>query len=233
MNRLPTNERCRILRAVEVGQPPNETKYDMHINLRANRGGRVIRNSVQLPHPVRTNIRTAVICPEGSDIARKAMLAGAVAVGEKAIFNNLRLGKGDYDRVICLDTSVEALEKADLKEKLAEDELVVSVETGTVLPEESILEALEEAPDAEPYREKQGLLSMPIGKLSYDPTQLKENVKAAMASINNDCNRMSEGAVKAVHEVLLSSTNGPALSLSGQWHHEDDTTDPKVCEGPM
>ncbi|KAF4471089.1 acid phosphatase precursor, partial [Fusarium albosuccineum] len=44
-------EAMRILRAVEVGQPPASVKYELHINLKTARSGPVIKNSVRLSHP--------------------------------------------------------------------------------------------------------------------------------------------------------------------------------------
>lgn len=65
------------------------------------------------------------------------------------------------------------------------------------------------------YRERQGVIRMGIGQLGHTPDQLKANISSLLKRIKKECAEISEEHYKEVHEVILSTTHGPALSLNG------------------
>ncbi|CEJ89822.1 Putative 60S ribosomal protein L1 [[Torrubiella] hemipterigena] len=218
-------EAMRILRAYEVGQPPGSVKYEIHINLKTLRSGPVVKSLVRLPNPIARENKVAVICPEGSEIAAEATAAGAVLAGEESIFEAIRQEKIDFDRLICHESSEKALIKAGLGRILGPKGLMPSARMNTIVSD--VTKSIRESAGASEYRERQGVIRLAVGQLAHNPEQLKANIQAVLKKIKSECAEISEDSPKEVHEVILSTTNGPALSLSGKFH--DANTDVPVA----
>lgn len=210
------SNRNRILRAYEVGQPPASVKYEVHINLKTPRNGPVVKNSVRLPNPVQSEHRIAVICPEGSEIAAEATAAGAVVVGEETLFEAIRQEKIEFDRLICHEESEKALGKAGLGRILGPKGLMPSARMGTIVTD--VAKSVRDSAGSSEYRERQGVIRMAVGQLAHSPEQLKTNIQTVLKKVKAECAQLSEDVSKEVHEVILSTTNGPAISLNGQFH---------------
>ncbi|KAM4066521.1 ribosomal protein [Hirsutella rhossiliensis] len=206
-------EAMRILRAVEVGQPPS-VKYEIHINLKTARNGPVIKNSVRLPNPVQSDWQIAVLCPEGSEIAAAAAAAGAVAVGEESLLEDIRQGKINFDRLICHESSEKALNKSGLGRVLGPKGLMPSKRMKTIVSD--VVKSIRDSAGAADYRERQGVIRMPIGQLGHSADQLKANLTTLLKKIKSQCANISEESPKEVHEIILSTSHGPGLTLNGK-----------------
>ncbi|KAF4964130.1 hypothetical protein FSARC_7912 [Fusarium sarcochroum] len=224
-------EAMRVLRAVEVGQPPASIKYELHINLKTARNGPVIKNSVRLPHPVQSDWQIAVVCPEGSEIARDATAAGAVAVGEETLFEAIRNENINFDRLICHEGSEKALNKAGLGKILGPKGLMPSKRMRTIVPD--VVKSMRDSAGAADYRERQGVVRMAIGQLGYSPDQLKNNIKVLLNKVKAECSEISEEVPKEVHEVILSTTNGPGISLNGKLKDTEEKITPEALSSIM
>lgn len=223
--------RLRVLRAVEVGQPPASVKYEIHINLKTARNGPVVKSSIRLPHPVQSDWQIAVVCPEGSDIANAATAAGAIAVGEETLFEAIRQEKIDFDRLLCHESSEKALNKAGLGKILGPKGLMPSKRMKTIVAD--VTKSIRDSAGAADYRERQGVIRMGIGQLGYSPDQLKANIHALLKKIKSECAEISEEVSKEVHEVILSTTHGPALSLNGKLKDSEDEVTPEALSNVM
>ncbi|KAF5674166.1 ribosomal L1 [Fusarium heterosporum] len=224
-------EAMRVLRAVEVGQPPASIKYEIHINLKTARNGPVIKNSVRLPHPVQSDWQIAVICPEGSEIAREATAAGAVAVGQETLFEAIKKEQINFDRLICHEASESAMNKAGLGKILGPKGLMPSKRMRTIVPD--VVKSMRDSAGAADYRERQGVIRLAIGQLGYTPDQLKNNIRVLLAKVKAECAEISEEVHKEVHEVILSTTNGPGVSLNGKLKDAEEQITPEALSSIM
>ncbi|PNP52528.1 hypothetical protein THARTR1_06875 [Trichoderma harzianum] len=203
----------------------------IHINLKTARNGPVIKNSIRLPHPVQSDWQIAVICPEGSDIATAATAAGAVAVGEETLFEAIRQEKIDFDRLICHENSEKALNKAGLGKILGPKGLMPSKRMKTIVND--VVKSIRDSAGAADYRERQGVIRMAIGQLGHTPDQLKANIQALLKKVKSECAEISEEVSKEVHEVILSTTNGPALSLNAKLNDPESGITVESLSGVM
>ena len=97
------------------------------------------------------------------------------------------------------------------------------------------------------YRERLGVVRMAIGQLAFTPEEMQRNVKTFMEHIKKDTAQLSDRINKEIHEVVsfteplstllhytstvhigtdswnqvLSSTNSPAFTLSGEFRSDD------------
>jgi len=191
----------------------------MALKLKSLKNGPVVRNRLRLPHPVKTDIRICVICPPNSKIAEEAKAAGAVLVGEEEIFEMVKDGKIDFDRCIAHIDSVPKLNKAALGRILGPKGMMPSAKQGTVVKDPAA--AVKEMVGGAEYRERLGVVRMAIGQLGYTPEMLAENIKIFLESVKKDLATLSDKAHKELAEVVLSSTNGPGITLSGEFANKE------------
>ncbi|KAF6810413.1 50S ribosomal protein L1 [Colletotrichum sojae] len=211
----------RYLRATEVGRPPQSIKYEVHIRLKTPRNGPVIKNRIRLPNPVKSDVRVGVICPEGSPIAQQAIQAGAVVAGQESVFEAIRNEEITFNRLICHVDSEQALNKAGLGRLLGPKGLMPNRRMKTIT--DNVLHGIRETMGADDYRERQGVVRMGIGQLGFTPKMLAANLKAFVGNVKKDIQEL-DGVYKEVHEVVLSSSQGPGFSLNGKF----DSTDKSV-----
>jgi large subunit ribosomal protein L1 len=217
--------RLRYIRAFEVGQKPTSVKYEMHVKLKSLKNGPVIRNRLRLPHPVRTDIRVCVICPPDSVYAEKARAAGATLVGEDDIFEAVKDGRIEFDRCICQTDSVAKMNKAGLGRVLGPRGLMPSAKLGTVVKDPSAV--IKDLIGGAEYRERMGVVRMAVGQLGFTPEEVQRNIKTFMEAVKKDIGALSDRINKEVHEVVLSSTNGPGFTLNGNFLDPDSTITPR------
>ncbi|KAJ5352827.1 Ribosomal protein L1 [Penicillium brevicompactum] len=208
----------RFIRATEVGREPTLQKYEVHVRLRTKRDGPVIRNMLRFPHAVQTESRICVICPPDSKVAKEALAAGAVLVGEQEVFDAVKAGKIEFDRCLAHPDSVTALNKAALGRILGPRGLMPSAKTGTVV--EDVASRVEMLRGGTVYRERDAVIRLPIGQLGFSPEQLRDNLRATLGQIRKDANGLADRVNKEIYEVVLSSTNGPGFSLNGEFRSD-------------
>ncbi|KAL3478425.1 ribosomal protein L1-like protein [Aspergillus californicus] len=208
----------RYLRAFEVGRDPTSAKYEIHIRLKTMRDGPVIRNMLRFPHSVQTESRICVICPPGSRHAKEALAAGAVLIGEQEVFDVVKNGRIEFDRVLCHPDSLDALNKANLGRILGPRGMMPSAKTGTVV--EDVANRVEMLRGGTVYRERDAVVRLPIGQLAFSPEQLRDNLRVTVEQIRKDANTLQDRVTKEIYEIVLSSTNGPGFSLSGDFISE-------------
>ncbi|KAI9675849.1 MAG: mitochondrial 54S ribosomal protein mrpl1 [Trizodia sp. TS-e1964] len=205
----------RYIRAFEVGRPPKSSKYEVHIRLRSAKDGPVIRNRIQLPHPVKTDLRICVICPPDSNHYDAAKRNGAILVGEDEVFDLVLAKKFEFDRCICHADSVSRLNKAGLGKILGPRGLMPSVKLGTVV--QDVGATVKEMLAGSEYRERMGVVRMAIGQLGFTPIEMQSNIKAFVENLKKDMAIISDKMHKDIHEVVLSSTNSPGFTLNGDF----------------
>ncbi|OQO15084.1 hypothetical protein B0A48_00466 [Cryoendolithus antarcticus] len=205
----------RYLRAAEVGVSPTVSKYELHIKLKTPKNGAVVRNRMRLPHPVKTDLRICVIAPPDSAAGKAAKAAGASLVGEEHVFDMIREGKIDFERCICHTDSLAKLSKSGVARILGPRGLMPSAKTNTVVKDVST--SVKDMVGASEYRERAGVIRMAIGQLGFTPEEMQRNIRAFVEALKKDMAGLSDRTAKEIHEVVLSSTHGPGLSLSGEF----------------
>ena len=204
----------RYIRAFEVGRPPTSSKYEVHVSLRTQKNGPVVRNRIRLPHAVDTSQRICVICPPDSPAAAAAVKAGATLVGEETIFDAVKDGRIEFERCICHTDSLPKLNKAGLGRILGPKGLMPSTKTGTV--SRDVAAAVRDMVGGSEYRERVGVVRMAIGQLGFTPEEVQRNIRTFMDGLKKDIALLSDRIGKDIHEVVRI-----ALSYSFVLHIPD------------
>lgn len=222
-------EAMRVLRAYEVGQL-STVKYELHIHLKTSRNGPVIKSSIRLPNPVQSEWQIAVIAPENTPMATAAAAAGAKAVGEESLFNAIKAGNINFDKLICFEGSEAKLNAARLGPILGPKGLMPSAKTKTIVKDP--VKAIFDSTGSVDYKERLGNIRLAVGQIGHSPEQLRSNIEAVVAQIKKECATISEEQPKEVHEIIISSTNSPiSFSLNGKFKDEDSKTTPAMVSG--
>lgn len=158
-------------------------------------------------------------------------------VGEDEVFNTVKDGKIEFDRLICHPDSLEKLNKAGLGRILGPRGLMPSVKTGTVV--EDVASRVDMLRGGTIYRERDAVIRLPIGQLGFGPEQLRDNLRTTIEQIKKDASLLTDRINKDIYEVVsgcpchisgefglthtyqvLSSTHGPGFSLNGDFKTE-------------
>ncbi|KAK5088207.1 hypothetical protein LTS08_004734 [Lithohypha guttulata] len=217
INKYSLVDAMQYIKAFEVGRNPSQVKFDVAIRLRTKKDGPVLRNQIKLPYAVKTDIKVCVLVPAESKQGKAAKAAGASLVGEEEVFDIIKDGKIDFDRCITTPEMLPKIQKAGLPRVLGPRGLMPSVKLGTVT--DNIAASVKAMMGGSTYRERRGVVRMAVGQLGFTPEQLRDNVQALIAQLRKESNALleSSGFNKEIFDVVLSSTNAPAFSLSGDF----------------
>lgn len=145
-------------------------------------------------------MRIAVVCDPDSKAGRAAKQAGAVLVGEDTLFEAVKAGRIEFDRLLCHQDSLQALSKAGIARILGPRGLMPSAKTGSVVKD--VGKAVQDLVGGSEYRERMGVVRMAIGQLGFTPEEMQRNIKSFMENIKKECATISDRMAKDVHEVV-------------------------------
>lgn len=174
-----------------------------------------------------------MIAPPDSKAAADAREAGAWLVGEDDVFAQIKEGIVDFERCVCHVDSFQKMNKAALGRILGPKGLMPSPKTGTVV--NNIKDTLKSMVGASEYRERDAVVRLAVGQLGFTPEELQGNIKMFMDTLKGDIARLAAGAIsvsKEIHEVVLSSTNAPGFTLSGDFRGPNSVS-PRELSGPL
>ncbi|NQV57134.1 MAG: 50S ribosomal protein L1 [Rhodospirillales bacterium] len=199
--------------AVKVILDNKKTKFDETVEIALNLGvdpkhaDQMVRGVVSLPNGTGKNVRVAVFAK--SEKADEATAAGADLVGAEDLAEKIEKGEVDFDRCIATPDMMAIVGR--LGKVLGPKGLMPNPKLGTVTP--NVGEAVKKAKGGEiEFRvEKTGIVHAGIGKTSFSPDALVENVNAFVGAIIKARPTGAKGAY--MKRASLSSTMGPGVKM--------------------
>ncbi|MGH7234060.1 MAG: 50S ribosomal protein L1 [Candidatus Saccharimonadales bacterium] len=200
--------------AAQVIGKTNPVKFDATVELHVRLGvdpkqaEENVRDTVLLPAGSGRNLRVAAyVTTEDESVASAA---GAELVGETSINKELEAGSFSFDILISTPSQMAKLGK--YARVLGPRGLMPNPKSGTVTTD--VTRAVKEAKSGKvEYRvDSGGNLHVPIGKVSFKPEQLLENLNAVISSIQSNKPLSIKGAY--VLSMHLSTSMGPSLKLA-------------------
>jgi len=182
---------------------------DVAVNLGVDprKSDQVVRGSAVLPNGIGKDVRVAVFT-QGAN-AEAATAAGAERVGMEDLAEEMKAGNLNFDVVIASPDAMRVV--GQLGKLLGPRGLMPNPKVGTVTP--NIAEAVNNAKAGQVrYRtDKAGIIHCPLGKISFEPDKLRENLEALLITLN----KAKPSAAKGVYmkKVTVSSTMGPGLTI--------------------
>jgi large subunit ribosomal protein L1 len=179
------------------------------LNIDARQADQLVRSTVSLPNGTGKDVRVAVFA-EG-DKARDAEAAGADLIGGKDLAEAIQSGKQPLDFDVTIATPDMMPVVGRLGPVLGPRGLMPNPKTGTVTQDVGQTVAEFKAGRVEFRNDRYGNVHVPIGRVSFEPDLLAEN----LAVISEEIIRSRPAAAKGryVEHVSISSTMGPSIRV--------------------
>lgn len=209
--KIEPQKRYDLMEALGLLKECATTKFDETVEAAINLGvdprksDQIVRGSTVLPKGSGKTVKVAVFA-QGAQ-ADEARAANAEHVGMADLAEQIQGGLMDFDVVIAAPDAMSAVGK--LGKLLGPRGLMPNPKVGTVT--QDIAQAVRNAKAGQVrYRtDKNGIIHCGIGKASFSPEDLKENLN----SLLGDLNKAKPSSAKGVYlkKISLSTTMGPGL----------------------
>jgi len=168
-----------------------------------------VRGAVVLPNGTGKNVRVIAIAK--GDAAKAAEEAGAMMVGDADLVAKIQ-NEAFIDFDVLVTTPDMMGQVGRLGKILGPRGLMPNPKAGTVTPDvgRAVREAM--AGKIEYRLDKQNIIHVPIGKASFGPEKLGENLKVVMDAIVKAKPAAAKG--QYIRSATVASTMGPGIRLS-------------------
>lgn len=210
---LESSKAYPLSEALSLATKTSPVKFDASVEIHTVLGvdprqaDQNIRATVSLPNGTGKTIRVAVYAPEADHA--KAKKAGADVVGETDFLQRLDKEELDFDVLVATPQMMPKLSK--YARMLGPRGLMPNPKSGTVAPD--VAKAVQEAKAGKvEYRvDKQAIVHLAIGKVSFGAEKLKTNADTFFASLQN--NRPSSLKATYIKSVTVTTTMGPGIKV--------------------
>jgi large subunit ribosomal protein L1 len=202
-----------LQQAVEVLKGFGTTKFDQAVEIHMKLGidpaqaDQIVRGSLVLPHGIGKTQRVVVFAK--GPLAAAAQEAGADEVGQEDLAKKISGGWLDFD--VCIATPDMMGIVGPLGRFLGPRNLMPSPRAGTVTMDVAKTVREYKAGKVEFRNDKGGNVHAVVGKVSFSPDQLRDNVQAFLDYVIS----LKPMAVKAayVRSVTLAATMSPGVKV--------------------
>ena len=210
---IETDKVYSLSEALELATKTNPSKFDASVEVHVRLGvdprqaDQNVRATVSLPNGTGKTIRVAVFAPEGDHAAAKK--AGADVIGDEDFLKQLDKEVLDFDILIATPQYMPRLGK--YARLLGPRGLMPNPKAGTVATD--VAKAITEAKAGKvEYRvDKQAIVHLSIGKVSFGAAKLTENANAFFASLQSQKPTSLKGVY--VKTTSISTTQGPGIKV--------------------
>lgn len=202
------SEAVEILKGFDGAKFDQTIEIHMHLGVDPKQADQIVRGSIVLPHGIGKTQRVVVFAKDAA--AEAAQAAGADEVGQEELAKKISGGWLEFD--VCIASPDMMGVVGPLGRVLGPRSLMPSPRAGTVTPD--VAKAVEEykAGKVEFRNDSGGNVHAVLGRLSFTPEQIQENVSAFLNYIES----LKPSSVKGtyVKNIALTSTMGPGIPLA-------------------
>lgn len=210
---LDSSKTYNLAEAMDLAVKTNPTKFDASVEIHVRLGvdprqaDQNIRSTVSLPHGTGKTVRVAVFAPEADHAAAKK--AGADVVADEDFLKQLDKEELNFDVLVATPQYMPRLGK--YARLLGPRGLMPNPKSGTVATD--VAKAVTEAKAGKvEYRvDKQAIVHLSVGKVSFGAEKLVENAKTFFDSLQSQKPTTLKGAY--VKSTSLSTTMGPGIKV--------------------
>ncbi|MCI0453442.1 MAG: 50S ribosomal protein L1 [Candidatus Dadabacteria bacterium] len=203
-----------VKEAIKLAEETKIAKFDETIDLSVKLGidprqaDQQIRGAIVLPHGTGRSVRVLVFAK--GEKAKEAEEAGADYIGAEDLIDKISKENWlDFEVTIATPDVMNLVGK--LGKVLGPRGLMPSPKVGTVTFEVSKAVKEAKAGRIEIKNDKGGVLHIPVGKVSFGSSKLRENFLVLMDTITRMKPSTSKGTF--IKKVVLSTTMGPGIKV--------------------
>ena len=211
--KVDRNKLYALDEALKLVKENAKAKFDESIDIAVNLGidakksDQLVRGSVVLPKGTGKTVRVAVFA-QGAK-AEEAKAAGADIVGFEDLAESIKAGKMDFDVVIASPDAMRIV--GQLGQILGPRGLMPNPKVGTVTPDVAGAVKNAKAGQVQYRTDKNGIVQCTIGRASFAPEALRENMLALIEALNKARPATAKGVF--LRKVSVSSTMGVGIRI--------------------
>jgi large subunit ribosomal protein L1 len=205
--RYAVDEACELVTKLRYAKFDETVDVAARLGVNPRHADQMLRSSCPLPHGTGKSVRIAVFAK--GDRAAEAKEAGADVVGAEDLVEKIQGGWLEFDNAIATPDMMGLVGR--LGRVLGPRNLMPNPKVGTVTMDVGKAVRELKAGRIEFRTDKTGIVHAPIGKVSFGPEKLKENLKVLLDQLQ----RLKPSTAKGKYwkSVTLSSTMGPGIKL--------------------
>jgi len=202
-----------VLDALNIVKQAATAKFDESIDVAVNLGidakksDQTVRGSVVLPAGTGKTVRVAVFAQ--GDKATAARAAGADIVGLDDLAESIKAGRIEFDVAIASPDTMRVV--GQLGQILGPRGLMPNPKVGTVTQDVATAVKNAKAGQVQYRADKAGIVQCSIGRASFSPERLRDNLVALVDALNKSKPSSSKGVY--LRKLSLSSTMGPGIRV--------------------
>jgi large subunit ribosomal protein L1 len=209
-------DRAKAYAALDAMKLVKETataKFDESVDVAVNLGidtkksDQTVRGSVVLPAGTGKKVRVAVFAQ--GDKAQAAKAAGAELVGMEDLAETIKGGSMEFDVVIAAPDAMRVV--GQLGQILGPRGLMPNPKVGTVTPDVAAAVKNAKGGQVQFRADKTGIVQCTIGRASFTPEQLRDNLGALLEALNKSKPASTKGIF--LKKVSVSSTMGLGVKV--------------------
>lgn len=205
---LPLDNAVAALKAFSTTKFDQTVEIAMRLGIDPKQADQIVRGSIVLPHGIGKTQRVVVFAK--GDAATAAEEAGADEVGQEELAKKIKDGWLEFDACIASPDMMGVV--GPLGRVLGPRGLMPSPRAGTVTPDVARVVKEYKAGKVEFRNDSAGVVHAVVGRLSFEPDMLAENIQAFIDHING----MKPQAVKGtyVKGIAVSATMSPGVRVA-------------------
>jgi large subunit ribosomal protein L1 len=200
-------EACKVVASTASAKFDESVEVAVRLGVDPKKADQNVRGSIPLPHGLGKNIRVAVFA-KGEKV-QEAQAAGADIVGGDDLVEKIKGGFFDFDSVVATPDMMAQVGKVG--KLLGPRGLMPSPKIGTVTFDVAETVKGLKAGRAEFRVDKAGIVHASVGKASFGPEKILENVSALLQALNRAKPSTSKGVY--LQSASVSLTMGPGVAL--------------------
>ncbi len=204
------NEALQVLKEVKATKFDETVEVALRLGVDPRKADQMVRGTCALPHGLGKEVRVLVFA-KGEKV-KEAEEAGADYVGGEELAKQIQEGWMEFERVVATPDMMAIVGR--IGKILGPRGLMPNPKVGTVTFDVGPVVQSIKAGQVEFRVDKVGNMHAPVGKLSFEPEKLRENVVAFVDAVN----RLKPSTSKGVYmrNCSISSTMGPGLHVDLQ-----------------
>ncbi|MCH2353431.1 MAG: 50S ribosomal protein L1 [Pseudomonadales bacterium] len=203
----PIGEAVVLLNEISGSKFNESLDISVNLGIDPKKSDQTVRGATSLPHGSGKEIRVAVFA-QGAN-ADEAQEAGADIVGFEDLAEEIKKGELDFDVLIATPDSMRLV--GQLGKVLGPRGLMPNPKTGTVTADVATAVSNAKSGQIQFRADRGGIVHGSVGKLGFDPLQIKENIEALISDLRKAKPASAKGVF--LKKITLSSTMGPGLVI--------------------
>ncbi len=196
-----------LMKDIATAKFDESVDVSVNLGIDARKSDQAVRGATVMPRGTGKTVRVAVFAQgEQADAAKDA---GADLVGFDDLADKVKKGEMDFDIAIATPDAMKVV--GQLGQILGPRGLMPNPKVGTVTP--NVAKAVEDARAGQvQFRvDKAGIIHCSIGKASFEPGALKENLQTLLVALTKARPASAKGTY--FKKVTLSTTMGPGIVI--------------------